>query len=100
MRLTALGTPADTCVPAVRLYQPAKADSFQGFQNGASSESCSSASATGPMHDAQCGLVLRAKLVQLALGCIRSGYGAVVGECFMVGFDEAQIVEVVDHEPG
>src|SRR3954453_12139140 len=37
-----------------------KADSFQGFQNGASSESCPSASATGPMHDAQCGLVLRA----------------------------------------
>src|SRR4051812_18487652 len=35
-----------------------KADSFQGFQNGASSESCPSASATGPMHDAQCGLVL------------------------------------------
>src|SRR3954451_7633262 len=34
-----------------------KADSFQGFQNGASSESCPSASATGPMHDAQCGLV-------------------------------------------
>src|SRR3954453_13995561 len=29
-----------------------KADSFQGFQNGASSESCPSASATGPMHDA------------------------------------------------
>ena len=26
-----------------------KADSFQGFQNGASSESCPSASATGPM---------------------------------------------------
>src|SRR3954463_417539 len=36
-----------------------KADSFQGFQNGASSESCPSASATGPMHDAQCGLVFR-----------------------------------------
>src|SRR3954451_20975870 len=35
-----------------------KADSFQGFQNGASSESCPLASATGPMHDAQCGLVL------------------------------------------
>src|SRR3954471_21062279 len=35
-----------------------KADSFQGFQNGASSESCPSASATAPMHDAQCGLVL------------------------------------------
>src|SRR3954451_1899284 len=34
-----------------------KADPFQGFQNGASSESCPSASATGPMHDAQCGLV-------------------------------------------
>src|SRR4051812_39567385 len=34
-----------------------KADSFRGFQNGASSESCPSASATGPMHDAQCGLV-------------------------------------------
>src|SRR3954451_6542712 len=35
-----------------------KVDSFQGFQNGASSESCPSASATGPVHDAQCGLVL------------------------------------------
>ena len=34
-----------------------KADSFQGFQNGASSELCPSASATGPMHEAQCGLV-------------------------------------------
>src|SRR3954467_9196189 len=38
-----------------------KADSFQGFQNGASSESCPLASATGPMHDAQCGLVLLAR---------------------------------------
>src|SRR3954454_21293199 len=45
---------------APRLLIPTrvKADSFQGFQNGASSESCPSASATGPMHDAQCGLVL------------------------------------------
>src|SRR3954471_24489246 len=45
--------PGDDLIPT-----RVKADSFQGFQNGASSESCPSASATGPMHDAQCGLVL------------------------------------------
>src|SRR4051812_48217926 len=43
---------------------------------------------------------LRAKLPQLALDRIRGDYGAVVGECFMVGLNEAQFVEVVDHEPG
>src|SRR5215212_11552444 len=43
---------------------------------------------------------LRAKLAQLTLDRIRGGYGVVVGECFMVGLNEAQIVEVVDHKPG
>ena len=43
---------------------------------------------------------LRAKLPQLALDRIRGDYGAVVGERFMVGLNEAQFVEVVDHEPG
>src|SRR4051794_15933729 len=32
-----------------RIPTRVKADSFQGFQNGASSEACPSASATGPM---------------------------------------------------
>src|SRR3954465_9951363 len=56
-----------------------KADSFQGFQNGASGESCPSASATGPMHDAQCGLVLLAQAVERSAGS--SGQGA---RCCMV----------------
>src|SRR4051812_2139739 len=43
---------------------------------------------------------LRAKLPQLALDRIRGDYGAVVGERFMVGLNEAQFVEVVDQEPG
>src|SRR4051794_16873324 len=43
---------------------------------------------------------LRAKLPQLARDRIRGDYGAVVGERFMVGFNEAQVVEIVDHEPG
>src|SRR3954454_3486437 len=43
---------------------------------------------------------LRAKLPQLALDRIRGDYSAVVGERFMVGLNEAQVVEVVDHEPG
>src|SRR4051812_17171066 len=48
----------DVLIPILYLIPTrVKADSFQGFQNGASSESCPSASATGPMHDAQCGLV-------------------------------------------
>jgi hypothetical protein len=50
--LWGLGIKVDKLIPT-----RVKADSFQGFQNGASSESCPSASATGPMHDAQCGLV-------------------------------------------
>src|SRR4051794_22730671 len=37
---------------------------------------------------------LRAKLPQLALDRIRGDYGAVVGERFMVGLNEAQFVEV------
>ena len=54
-----------------------KADSFQGFQNGASSESCPSASATGPMHDAQCGLVLHVRLEQISRAGIDSECTAV-----------------------
>src|SRR3954463_3907756 len=58
MTLFELSTSATCRRMAYVIPTRVKADSFQGFQNGASSESCPSASATGPMHDAQCGLVL------------------------------------------
>src|SRR5204862_422614 len=65
---TPLTAPGRTAKPA----GARKADSFQGFQNGASSESCPSASATGPMHDAQCGLVLLSQLPGRSTDCRRA----------------------------
>src|SRR3954471_20230176 len=42
---------------------------------------------------------LRTNLAQLAFDRLRGGDGAVVGKGLMIGLNEAQVIEIVGHEP-